>query len=121
MRFCERHHGELVEDLVALDLSSLVDVGDLDLVERRVYDAHANGLTIDNFDPYGLAAWQFHVGVLAYFGAEAIELLMPADLGYVSCAVCFLDARCVSGCPNHRRLIRATARRQLERWRALTA
>jgi DNA polymerase-3 subunit epsilon len=83
VRFCAAHHDALVEELVALGLGAFVDVDDLDVVERRAMDAYWNGISLDNFDPYGLAAWQLHTGVLGLFGAEAIELVIDADLGYL--------------------------------------
>lgn len=121
MNFCAPHSAHLVAALEALGLGAFVDVDDLGLVERHVLDSYFNGVTIDNFDPYGLAAWHLHAAVLAYFGSEAIELTLTSDLGYEQCPACFLDDHCPSRCGDHRRLLETLARKQLAHWRELSA
>lgn len=123
MRFCTPHHEAMVHELDVIGLGSFVDTTDLDRIQNNVGHAYADGVTIDNFDPYGLAAWLLQQRVMALFGADAIGLILPDDLGLniEHCPVCFLDEHCRSLCVNHLHLITVAAQRQLVTWQQLIA
>lgn len=123
MKFCQPHHDAMVKELDVLGLSTFVNTDDLNRIQNNVAHAYVDGVTIDNFDPYGLAAWLLQQRVLTLFGAEAIGLILPDDLDLNAehCPVCFLDAHCVSGCADHYRLITIVAQRQLVLWQNLIA
>lgn len=120
MKFCADHTKRINEAIEARGLIALAsDMDDETSIHNKLADAHFHGLSFDNFDPLGGIVYSIARATMERFGMDAWELMLPHELGFIACPLCYLNEHC-DCCADHNEIIPKAADLQVRIWRQLT-